>query len=54
MMEKVRCEICGEVMTSEDALEHKIKTGHNSWTLLLTKEDKNGSQNITTECRGFL
>jgi len=31
---KVKCEICGKVMTAEEAGKHKEELGHNSWTLI--------------------
>jgi len=31
----VKCNICGKIMESADADEHKRETGHNSWELLL-------------------
>ena len=30
----VKCRICGKVMTSKEADEHKEQTGHNEWDLI--------------------
>ena len=38
-MERVKCEICKKIMTSEEALKHKEQRGHNSWTLMLNNPD---------------
>ena len=35
MKEKVRCIVCGKILTSKDALTHMQKTDHNLWELLL-------------------
>ena len=36
----VQCEICGEKFSGRESNEHKTKTGHNSWTLLVPKEER--------------
>ena len=41
MEPQVKCEICKKIMESKDALEHKEKTGHDSWTMI-KREDEHG------------
>ena len=35
MQPLVKCNICGKIMESAEANEHKKETGHNSWKLLV-------------------
>jgi len=35
MADKVKCLVCGKIITSEDALKHWQETGHNNWELIL-------------------
>ena len=35
----VKCRICGKECTSEEAGIHKMKTGHNSWDMILPKKE---------------
>ena len=37
---RVKCMICGHKCTSYDALEHKNRTGHNLWELLIRRKSK--------------
>ena len=40
----VQCEICLEIMSTEEANAHKELTGHNSWTLLEKVEEPNAQE----------
>ena len=38
----VKCMVCGEYHTGHSALDHKEKTGHNKFELLIPKQVKDG------------
>jgi len=42
-MSLVKCELCGLLIESTEALEHMRITGHNSWTMYKERKRRNGN-----------